>query len=190
MNGFRQVLEALRGLLVWWVTITPWERGLRVRLGSRIAMLGPGIHLRVPIVDRVYRQSVRRRSAIQPAQTLITRDGKPLTVAVTITYQIADLRLLYDTLHHPEGTLQAIVLGAVGRWVVEHEAGECSPAALCAAVPTLINLERFGLSGTEVSVITFAFVRTFRFITGDGHGWQEGGRLDTEREDNDPRGGY
>ena len=182
MSGLRQIIEALRGLIVWWVTVAPWEQAIRVRLGRRVSLLPAGVHLRIPVVDRVYRQSVRLRSSIQPAQTLVTRDGKPLTIAVTVLYRIADLRRLYDTVHHPEGTISAMVLGAVGRFVVEHDARDCGPGVVCREVPALADLQRFGLEDVEVTVNTFAFVRTYRLITGDGHAWSCGDVLNTDTE--------
>jgi hypothetical protein len=59
VSGVKQIIEALKGLLVWWVTVAPWERALRVRLGKRVTLLGPGVHLRIPVADRVFGDSGR-----------------------------------------------------------------------------------------------------------------------------------
>lgn len=187
MTPLRQIVEALRSLIVWWVTVAPWEQGLRVRLGKRVKLCNPGVHLKIPILDRMYRQSVRLRSSIQPAQTLTTKDGKPLTVAVTVLYRIADLRRLYDSCHHAEGTISAVVLGTVGEFVAARDALDCSPAAIVREVGRLAELERFGLDDISVTVNTFAFVRTLRLITGEGTSWQSGDRLDTARAIGDPK---
>ena len=57
MEGVRQFLKALQ----MWVTIAPWEQGLRVRLGRRVKLLGAGVHLRLPVLDVLYIQTVRTR---------------------------------------------------------------------------------------------------------------------------------
>jgi hypothetical protein len=183
VSAIQQALASLRDFLTWWVTVTPWEQAIRVRLGKRVVLLGPGIHVRLPVVDRIYRQSVRRRASSLPAQTLVTRDGRPLTVAVMVGYRINDLLRLYETLHHAEATIANTVLGAVGEFVVTHDSDECGPAALGAAAGASADLERYGIADVSVTVNSFAFVRTYRLITGEGHSWSHGDFLDTSRED-------
>ncbi|HSF40343.1 MAG TPA: SPFH domain-containing protein [Thermoanaerobaculia bacterium] len=184
MSGVKQILDLLKALLTWWVTVTPWEQALRISWGRRVQLLGPGIHLRIPLRDRIYRQSVRRRATTLPAQTLVTLDGRPLTIAVTAGYRIADLRRLYETLHHGEATISNLILGAVGEFVVSRNAADCSPLSLTKEVGGRVDLHQYGLEDVTVTVVSFAFVRTYRFITGDGHSWGWGNdNLDTTRDD-------
>lgn len=187
MNAIKQLLDALRELVIWWVMIAPWEQGLRVRMGKNVTLLASGVHLKIPIIDRIYRQSVRLRSSTLPAQTLTTADGKPLTVAVTVLYRVANLRLLYDSCHHAEGTICGVVLGAVGEFVASKRSTDCSPRAIVEEMGRLAKLERFGLTDVTVAVNTFAFVRTLRLITGEGTSWTIGDRLDTARAVGEPK---
>jgi hypothetical protein len=135
----------------------------------------------------VHRQSIRLRSSTLPAQTITTRDGKSLTLALTVLYRIADLRRLYNSCHHAEGTISAVVLGAAGEFVSSQTAVGCSPGAIAKEVARLAGLERFGLADVEVTLNTFAFVRTLRLITGEGTSWQTGDRLDTHRALGEPK---
>lgn len=187
MTALRAVLDALRNLLTWWITVAPWEQAIRVRLGKHVQLLEAGVHLRIPVADRIYRQSTRRRNSALPAQTLITKDGKPLTVAVMVGYRISDLLRLYETLHHAEATISCIVLGAVGEFVVARESSDCGPGELAREVIRAADLGRYGLDDIAVTVTSFAFVRTYRFITGDGNCWSIGDHLDTSREDLEAR---
>lgn len=182
MTGLQQVLALLKSLLTWWIIVSPWERAVRVRLGKHEALLGPGVHLRIPFADRVYQQSTRRRASALPPQTLVTKDGKPLTVAVMVGYVINDLLLLYHTLHHAEGTIHSEVLGAIGRFVTSRESRNCGPVELAAAATSAVDLEQFGLGDVSITVTSFAYVRTYRLITGEGHTWSHGDSLDTDRE--------
>lgn len=182
MSSLREILAAVRSALTWWITVAPWEQAIRVRLGKRVSLLAAGVHLRIPVADRFYLQSVRSRVATLPAQTLTTQDGKALTVAVTVRYRIADLLKLYETLHHAEGTVANIVLGCVGEFVTGNNLSGCTPEALGREVAARANLAAYGLSDVAVTVMTFASVRTFRFITGEGHAWGYGDQLETSRE--------
>jgi regulator of protease activity HflC (stomatin/prohibitin superfamily) len=180
VSAFREIIEAIKGLLTWWITVAPWEQAIRARLGKHLALLGPGAHLRIPIADRIYLQSIRRRITTVSGQILVTSDGKPLTISVQVGYQIADLVRLYQTLHHAEGTIASTVQGAVGAFVVGHRSSECAPEELAQSVAEAVNLGRYGLSDVTISVVNFAFVRTYRIITGDAQPWMQGGALNTE----------
>lgn len=182
MNSLRQLFDAIRGLLVWWVVVAPWEQAIRVRLGKHVELLGPGVHLRIPGADRYYLQSVRTRISSLPPQTLTTKDGRSLTISVSLRYAISDLLVLYNTLHHAEGTLANIVLGAVGEFVMEHNLVDCQPGTIGPWVVKRINLSRYGLKDASITVLTFAAVKTYRLIMGDGQAWLAGDSLDTARE--------
>lgn len=181
-EGLRTFFASIKDALTWWVTVAPWEQAIRVRLGKHVRLLNAGIHLKVPWLDRIYRQSVRMRMATVPAQTLTTGDGKPLTIAINLGYRIGDLLKLYETLHDADGTIGAMVAGAVGEFVATRNSWEVTPDALAEAVESNVSLEQFGVTGVRVSVQTFAFVRTFRFITGEGASWSHGSYLDTSNE--------
>jgi hypothetical protein len=182
MPILQQLLAALKSLLTWWVMVAPWEQAVRVRGGKRLMLLNAGLHLRVPIWDRIYQQSTRRRFSVPPPQTLTTKDGKSLTVCVTVGYSIADLLLLYQSLHHPEEAVQAEVMGAVARVVTGLRSDECRPAQIGAAATGVVDLHRFGLTDFEITVVSYAIVRTYRFITGEGFTWRHGESLETTRE--------
>lgn len=174
MNSIRDLIAALKSALTWWVTVAPWEQAIRVRLGKNVRLLRAGVHLRIPGFDRFYIQTVRRRVLASAAQTVTTSDGHALTVATTIGYRIADLLRLYETLHHAEGSLLALVAGSVGNFVGSVSKLECSPNRLSETLQ--------GDAGPHMTVNTFAFVRTFRFITGEGHAYSYGDGLETSRE--------
>jgi len=95
MNLFSRLIEKFRSLFIWWVIITPWEQVLRVRLGKHLKLLEEGIHLKIPGIDYIFRQSTRMRVGLLPTQTLTTEDNKTLTIRGMIVYSIADLELLY-----------------------------------------------------------------------------------------------
>ena len=182
MNSVRDIIAGIRSVLTWWVTVSPWEQAIRVRLGKRVVLLTPGIHLRIPGADKIYLQSVRMRVASLPSQTLVTKDNRALTIAVSMRYSIADLMMLYQSLHHAEGSLANIVMGAVGEFVVDHTLAECRPSVLGTWVAERAQLERYGLRDVAVTVMTYAAVRTYRLIMGDGTAWLAGDHLDTARE--------
>ena len=49
----RQILEILSRVVTWWVVVPPWQRALRLRLGTHQTELGAGIHLKIPYIHQV-----------------------------------------------------------------------------------------------------------------------------------------
>jgi regulator of protease activity HflC (stomatin/prohibitin superfamily) len=148
----------------WWVTIAPWESGLRVRLGKTAIVLGPGPHFRIPFLDRIYVQGVRLRMLSDSGQTIATRDGKVLTVAVAIQYAIADIKKLYMSANSPEMTLLSLVQGQIAELVSRSDSSELSPSKLGERVSEVMPSVEWGLSQVKVWVTGYAYVRTYRLL--------------------------
>lgn len=182
MSAMRELFNGLRGLLVWWVVVAPWEQALRVRWGKRVDLLLAGVHLRVPGVDRIYRQSVRERTADLRTQTLTTQDGATVTLAGNVRYSIGDIRKLYDTLHHAEATILDLAAGEIARFVTGSTRDTCTPDAIAESVNGRLALERYGLCKTRMYVTDFAFVRTYRLIQDQRWG-NDYDRLNTNRHE-------
>ncbi len=164
MNAFLDLLARFWALFVWWFVVAPWERALRVRAGSRVREVGPGLHLRVPYLDVIYRQSVRLHFSSLNPQTVTTEDGQTVTFAGIFGYVIEDLRALYQTMSSPDTTMQALVAGALAQYISTHPWAECAPDVIEQAVVNEVDIARYGLGRPQLSLTTYARVRTYRLI--------------------------
>lgn len=165
MSGFlSQILAAAWRPFQWWVTIAPWERGLRVRLGKVAATLEPGIHFRVPFLDRVYVQSVRLRIIEQEGQTITTADGKVLTVSIAVQFAIEDIAKLYATIAMPEMTLLSRAAALIAEHVARARSTELTGALLEERVSAALPGAEWGLGQCRAYITTFAVVRTYRLL--------------------------
>jgi hypothetical protein len=180
LSSFWQLLERLWNHLVFWIIVDPWERALRVRFGRHITELTPGIALKLPIVDTVYKQTVRRRVATIPPQLLSTRDGRVVHVALALGYEITDLRKLYQTLHHAEDTLRNLASAAVAAFVAQETSTPDLPRAIERAVRDQLDFSRFGLGEVSLQVTDFAYVRPLRVVM-DSKWGSSGDHLNTAR---------
>jgi hypothetical protein len=170
-------LRQLGQCLTWFVIVAPWEQAIRVRLGKRVALLTAGFYLRIPFVDRVFKQSVRRRLTNIRPQTLTTRDGRVITCAAALGYSIGDMRKLYDTLESAQDTIESEAATLIARFVGEHDYAECRMGELEKFVSGALDLAQYGLEGQEFYLTSFATARTYRLITGDLPSWNHGGVL-------------
>lgn len=75
----------------FWIVVAPWNVGIRVRLGKNAAQLGPGVHLRIPMVDVIYLVNTRVRFTSSPTVTITGKtEGTARVICATIGYQVSD----------------------------------------------------------------------------------------------------
>lgn len=182
MNWVSSLVQFFAGLFKWWVTVLPWQAGVRVRLGKHTTDLLPGVHLKIPLVHAVFIQDVRRRRLDMALQTLSTLDGKSATIGANLNYSIIDVRKLYDTLHQGDATLRNMAQSAIAQYVTTHVAADCTPQAIQDSVK--IDYAEYGLGEARVYVTDLVVVRTYRLIQ-DGR-WFESA-LDTHTATNEKK---
>lgn len=175
MSEIITAITQLFGQVVFWATVAPWEQAIRVRAGKRVRRLAPGLHLRVPIIDTVHKQSVRLRSCCIQTQTISSADSATLICGATLAYSISDIERLYRGLHHAEDTVSQIVAAEIAGHVSHVARADLAPATVSDAVTARVapRLAEYGLSDVSVRVTDFAFVRTYRLVSDQrwsGHG--------------------
>ena len=156
-----------RAIFQWWITISPWQQGIRVRLGKHVKLLNPGIHAKLPIVDTIYMQPIRVRAAYIGDQTLTTRDGKAVSLSASIRYEITDLMRLYKTLHNAHDTIEQQAQGVIAQYVYAHELSALSPSDIQEHAEHGLDLNQYGLRVHKITLTSFAVVRTYRLISGE-----------------------
>lgn len=180
MNWLRDLVSQLSSAFRFWVILAPWEQGLRIRGGKKAKLLLPGVRLVIPFWDRVYRQSIRRRTCSTPTQVVTTTDNKAYSSSLVIIYSVTDLQTLYDTLHYPDRVLEAEAAGLLAEYISSRPSAQISSKGLQDFISNNMDLSRYGLQCHEIRTASFAAVRTYRLITGDGDFASWGG-VETER---------
>ena len=165
-----------------WVIVQPWQQGVRVRLGRWRKTLGAGVHLKLPIADAVFVQSIRRRIAPLYTQTVTTKDGKTTSFTASVAYAITDVGKLYDTLHHAEDSIKHLAMAALARDIRSRTLNECNQLTIETVVARDLDLGQYGLSDARVYLLSFATVKTYRLINDSGSNGIYGDALDTVQE--------
>lgn len=164
----------------WWFTVMPWEQAILIRNGKNVKLLNAGLYLKVPFIDAVYLQTTRMRMIDTPMQTMSTKNGDTVTIKSAIGYTIHDIQVLYNTLYHPEMTLNSMAMGFIGEFVRDNVINEIYPAVIEEFVNSKINASEYGLKNLTVRVTTFAVVKTFRLIQ-DSSGLYEGLNMEPKK---------
>jgi len=167
MDIITQIFNMFKATFQWWVIITPWEQGIRIRLGKHVLLLEPGIHVKFPIIDKIHIQPIRLRVICTSDQSIMTADQKVVILAGSLSYRIIDLLKLYETLHNPTETIEQQVLGIISSCVFKTNLADLSPEILVDAVNEQIDLTDYGLENAGFFLTCFASVRTYRLISGE-----------------------
>lgn len=180
MNEIIAALSRLIGQVIFWAMVEPWEQAIRVRAGKHVKRLHPGFHLRIPILDVIYKQSTRWRTSMIATQTLSTSDGHTLVVSGTLGYVITDIEKLYQKLHHSEDTIVQIAASEIASEVFRTDRQHLFPTVVNENVTELLGQKftEYGIGEVQLRVTDFAFVRAFRLMS-EGR-WLTGRPLSTE----------
>jgi regulator of protease activity HflC (stomatin/prohibitin superfamily) len=163
----QQLSDLLKALFQWWVVVTPWQQAVRVRFGKNTALLGPGLHLNLPIIDQVYLQPTRVRAQHIFPQTVTTRDGKAVSLSCSLQFSIADLLTVYEKVHNAHDLIEQKIQSIVSQTVYSKRLDNLTPGDVESEVLAEADLKEFGIEIHGFSITSFAVVRTFRLINGD-----------------------
>lgn len=163
MNWLSQIFGFLQQFQCW-ITIAPWESALRIRFGKNPKLLKTGINFRLPFFDRVFIQTTRLKSVYSSGQTVTTRDGKALTVSITILYTIEDIRKLYFKLSDPDHSIMALAEGCLSNEIANTISSQLSPEVLEELVTKKIPTMDWGLGNFIVKITSYAMVKTYRIM--------------------------
>ena len=170
-------LKWLSELFTWFFAVAPWEQAIRVRAGKHVRLLGAGFYIRIPFIDRIYKQSIRRRLRVLRPQTVKTSDDHVVSCVGAVGYEITDLKRLYNTVESPNDTIECEVASLIVDYIGGQTQAKCTVAGLEKYVMNAMDLSKYGLGGQEFYVTSMATARTYRLITGDMPGWNSDNQL-------------
>jgi regulator of protease activity HflC (stomatin/prohibitin superfamily) len=70
--------------------VQQFQKGVMFRLGKIIGEKQPGLRIIIPIIDRIYKVSLRIITMAVPAQKIITKDNVSIDVAAVAYYHVVD----------------------------------------------------------------------------------------------------
>ena len=179
MNQVQQFFEYIFNAVKIFIIVQPWQTGIRVRNGNKIKQLEKGIYFRIPYFDSVFVQESRLRVCEVPIQTLTSKDLKTLTISSSLGYSLRNIEILYDTLYHPEETLQNIAMSEVASFVFINGIENITPNSIEQAVLLKLKEKDYGLNFEYFKVANFAVVKTFRLIQDQSYAYS---RIDMENK--------
>lgn len=166
MDWITTLLRSVSKPLTWWVVVAAWEQGVLVRFGKRTRLLAPGIHFRIPFLDRVATVCVRARVVETNCKTATTSDGQALTYALAIRYSVRDAKEMIEHVASPESTMQALAASSAAQAVALRAKEGLTPSGIADVVTTELRaaVAGWGFDPPTVTLISFAYARPLRLL--------------------------
>ena len=147
-------------------SVSPWEAGLRVRLGKHVKVVEPGVHLKLPLIDSYHLLNVVPRVVNLPHQSLETSDKKTLAVSAALAYSVSDIeKCLVEVDDHDESLIN-LAMGLIAYYISNHQGSDCSHDAIQAGVlPSLREIaEDWGLEVSHLYVTDLCQHKAYRLL--------------------------
>ncbi|RKY08248.1 MAG: hypothetical protein DRP65_09350 [Planctomycetota bacterium] len=129
VHWLNQLIELLLSIFPRLQFLLPNEAGIRVTLGSRVRSIGPGYWWYWPLVQQISYCVVAPQVVDLMPQALRTKDGKELTISLTMRYAISDARMALLNVHSYDQALQNLTRGIVAGYVNGRTFDECGDIA-------------------------------------------------------------
>ncbi|WP_028115769.1 FtsH protease activity modulator HflK [Ferrimonas senticii] len=95
------------------------ERGVVLRFGQFEGIVGPGLGIRPPLVDKIYPVNIERVNRLNASGLMLTKDENVVTVQMEVQYRIQDPRKYLFNVASPDQTLSEALDSAM-RYVIGH----------------------------------------------------------------------
>lgn len=166
-----------------WFIVNPWEQAIRVRFGKKVKLLNAGIYFKIPYLDKIYINTVRKRMFDLSIQTITTKDEKTITLKCCAGYKIVDMYILYNSLFHPEITIGSMIMSKISEHIRTQDYKDINIDNLEEEIRKSLDFEKYGLGEISFNILSWSNVKTFRLIQ-DGSNMYEGLYMDELKTNN------
>lgn len=155
--------------LIPFTIIDEYERGIILRLGKYKKTLKPGIHWKIPLMDRIISDEVVSTTLPLEAQSLCTLDNKNVTVKAIVKYKIVNIKDYLLKVYDVVDAIQDVSQGVVRKCISSLNYEEINDLDLEYDMVYEVN-EKVSIWGLEIETITITdLVQTKMYrIFGEG----------------------
>jgi regulator of protease activity HflC (stomatin/prohibitin superfamily) len=104
--------------------VQQYQRGVHFRLGRVIAVREPGLRLIIPVVDRLWRVSMRIVTMPIQSQGIITRDNVSVDIAAVAYFRVVDARKSVVVIENVGAAIDQIAQTTLRNVVGQHSLDE------------------------------------------------------------------
>lgn len=151
-----------------------YQRAVVTKFGEYDRSTGPGIHFKIPVIERVHKADTRISEINYPTEVVATKDGQTLTIDLTINHQIlpddTNIRNLYasfgNNFSYEDRILNRMAIdrikGVIGEIEMENFMAQRDTLRTTALHRIQEEATRYGINIVDVQFANFEFDPRFR----------------------------
>jgi regulator of protease activity HflC (stomatin/prohibitin superfamily) len=155
-----------------WDQITPyyevkeWEKGIVLRFGRYLKDVKAGAHFRIPIFDSIYTEEVNERTSRLPFQSLMTKDGKTVSLSVVVRWKIHNVRSFICKVAEGEESFEDITLGAMSDFIQGSTLSDFKDVSIADQIQEQVkdSTPQWGVTIISVRIVDFTTARPLRLL--------------------------
>jgi membrane protease subunit HflC len=160
------ILQFIDDILPFTV-IDHYDRGFRLRFGKeRGTELQPGLHWKLPFIDKILSHMVKTKTINLSEQTITTKDKQSVVIQCAIKYEVSDVKTLLLEVNDPVDALADMVQGIIRDKIISKNWEDCNDEALTSEISDAAKKEakQWGLKIKKVTITTLAIMRSIRIL--------------------------
>jgi regulator of protease activity HflC (stomatin/prohibitin superfamily) len=148
------------------VVVDHYNQGVRLRFGKYNAVLNPGLHFKIPFVDKVIEEMVKTTTVNLSEQTITTKDWRSVVVRAIIKYEVGDVKLFLLEVNDAIDALSDMSKGIIRDQIKKRDWKDCNGDDLEKEIYLKIRKEasKWGLKVLEVTLTDLGEVPSFRLF--------------------------
>jgi regulator of protease activity HflC (stomatin/prohibitin superfamily) len=167
---FDAIFQWLRDIWsIFWpvLQIEQFNRGIILRGGKFKKMIGPGLHLRIPFLDTKLEETVVPTTYDLSSQSLVTLDGKEITVKAMFKSQITDVKKFLLEVYDTKNAMGDIIMGIIARMIMSSDWTDLRGEAINNEITKKARVEgkKIGIEILQVTLTSITSSRSIRIFS-------------------------
>lgn len=159
------LLERFFEEIKFWEIIYDYEMGVIFRFGKVKRVINPGFHWKLPgFIDSVQKDVVVTQTLTIPAQTIITKDLKEITVKTVVKYTISDIEAFFTKVYDRIDAISDTTMIIVKELVTLKDKDECHNIDNDLSKKLRVAVKRWGIEVESASLTDVTQTKSFRLF--------------------------
>lgn len=166
-DGLINLIKELWSEIQWWLFVYPYEEVLILRRGKFHALKGAGLYWKIPFFDDLMRVTIVPTTYDLKPQTLVTKDGKTVTVVGMVKAQVNDSVTHALKVYDQKDALGDTTMGVIARAVMDSTFEQLTSADIHDTITkkARVQAKKYGIDVMQVTLTSIAQSRAYHLFS-------------------------
>ena len=146
--------------------VTEYNRGVLFRGGKFRKVLNPGIHWKIPFIDKHDIRTVVTTTLTVSAQSITTSDGQTIVIKSVVKYNISNIRDLVLNVYDPVDAISDTTQAIIKEQITSRTWKQCADNQLDNIITkkTRNEVKKWGIDIEKVTLTDIGIIRSLRLF--------------------------